>query len=486
MRSNNEDKGEMKTGPQVIFLILLALMILVARPVDVLRTGGSSWAQDGTGKTRARLPALPGSSVWSRMFKSKAESLLEIVDVKLSTYPEKPSTPYRITKHRTTGVFSSFEPREDQVRKIAPHYDLFLLIGSRGDLVPIIKKSNPSAKVLLYMANSLTSVATLLDAGSVDQENTDWILKNHPDWLLKDSAGKPIQGASWSPKYWPDPRNKQWQEFFVKKVNKAVQSTGGLWDGVLFDEFLTSHTSHTASYNGSSAKQANYASDQAFQQAQLEFLKNVAPSLSVPIIPNVESFVLNPWAQAFNPEFFTEVQRIAGGAEAEVFVVNAPDDHGFLDKEMIDVYLDRATRTPPGKMMLLNSAPAGLEGNIERTLYVYFTYLLVAKPERAVYWTFKEGDSSVPHFWLKEFDVDLGLPQGEKQVVGELWRRDFANAAVAVNPNQKEARFAFKESYVDVLGKPVQSPVLLAPHSGVLLIKSKATAPKPPFLEQVK
>lgn len=475
----------MKIGLEVIFF--LGVMIFVVRPVGVMFTGESSWAQDATVKTRTQLPPFPASLALSKMYKSKGEVLQEIVDVKLTTYPTKPSIPYRVAKHRTTGIFSTFDPREDQIRQIAPHYDLFLLTGLRGSLVPIIKKSNPSAKVLMYMANSLTSVATLLDAGSVDGENTDWILKNHPDWLLKGSDGKPIQGTSWSPKYWPDPRNKEWQAFFVKKVNKALKETGGLWDGVLFDEFLPTHTGHTASYVGSSGKQANYASDQAFQQAQLEFLRNVVPGLSVPILPNVDSPVLNPTSPAFNPEFFTDVQRIAGGAEAEVFALHSPDQYGFLEKEMIEVYLDRAKKTPPGKMMLLNSPTAGLEGNIERTLYVYFTYLLVASPGRAVYWGFKEGDSSVPHFWFKEFDIDFGPPLGEMQTVGELWKRDFTNAAVIVNPNQKAATFAFKEIYFDVLGKSLQSPVSLGPHSGVLLIKNQGlVVPKPPVLHEVK
>jgi hypothetical protein len=388
-------------------------------------------------------------------------------------------------KYRTAG-FASFEPHEDQLKKLAPHYDLFFLGGFRPNVVSIVKASNPSAKVFMYLANSLTTVATLLDAGSIDEENTEWILKNHPDWLLQDSAGRPIQGTSWSPKYWPDPGNKEWQAFFVSKVNKALKITGGPWDGVLFDEFLTSHTSHTASYLGSSAKQANYTTDSAFQQAQLEFLRSVAPKLSSPIIPNVEPLVLNPTSQAFNPEFFTEVQRIAGGAEAEVFVVHSPDAYGFVEKEMVEVYLDRARKTPPGKMMLLNSSTARLEGNIPRTLYAFFTYLLVAGPNRGVYWAFKEGDSSIPHFWFKEFDLDLGLPLGEMQSIGQVWKRDFANTVVVVNPNPTAASFAFTESYFDVLGGPVNSPVSLGPNSGALLMKSKGTIPKAPLLHEVK
>jgi hypothetical protein len=420
------------------------------------------------------------------LLKPRGEIAQAVVDVKLSTYPLKPSTSYRAGKHRTTGIFSSFEPRQDQVIKIAPHYELFQLSALRANLVPILKKYNPSAKVLMYMANSLTTVATLQDPGSIDEENTDWILKNHPDWLLKGSDGRPIQGRSWSPKYWPDPGNKEWQAFFVRKVNQALKSTGGQWDGVLFDEFLTTHTGHTAPYVGSSGKQANYASDEAFRQAQLKFLRYVAPRLNVPILPNVDSPVLVPNTPAFNAEFFTEVQRIAGGAEAEVFVLHAPNQHGFLDKAMVEVYLDRARKTPPGKIMILSSPTADLEGNIERSLYAYFTYLLVASPGRAIYWAFKEGDSSVPHFWFKEFDLDLGPPQGDMQTVGSLWKREFANAAVVVNPNQEAASFAFKETYFDILGKPLPSPLPLGPHSGVLLMKNQGPVPKPPLLHEVK
>ncbi|HEY7557161.1 MAG TPA: putative glycoside hydrolase [Candidatus Binatia bacterium] len=469
-----------------IFLVFLGAIIFATRSGDVSFTSVYSWARDGAVTTLTQLPALPDISLWARTFKPRGEIAQAVVDVKLSTYPPKPSTSYRAGKHRTTGIFSSFEPREDQVIKIAPHYELFLLSALRANFVPTLKTHNPSAKVLMYIANSLTTVATLQDAGSIDKENTDWILKNHPDWLLKGSDGQPIQGTSWSPKYWPDPGNKEWQAFFVQKVNQALKSTGGRWDGILFDEFLSTHTGHTAPYVGSSGKQVKYTSDAAFRQAQLEFLRYVAPRLSVPILPNVDSPVLVPNTPAFNPEFFTEVQRIAGGAEAEVFVLHAPNPDGFLEKAMVEVYLDLARKTPPGKIMVLSSPTADLEGNIERTLYAYLTYLLVASPGRAVYWAFKEGESSVPHFWFKEFDLDLGPSQGEMQTVGTLWRREFANAAVVVNPNQEAATFAFKDTYFDTLGKPLTASVSVGPHRGVLLMKKQATVPKPPLLHEVK
>jgi Hypothetical glycosyl hydrolase family 15 len=477
------DKG-MQVGLAAVLVIAACLMIIVPRSNHL--AVAPSWAQVGSFKTLTQLPALPDISLWTRMLKPRGEIGQAVVDVKLSTYPTKSSIGTRAGKHRTTGIFSSFEPKSDQVVKIAPHYEMFLFNALRADLVPIVKKHNGSAKVLMYLASSLTTVATRLDAGSVDNENTEWIVKNHPGWLLKGSNGKPIEGKSWSPKYWPDPGNKEWRAFFVKKVNQLVATTGGHWDGILLDEFLATHTGHTAGYLGGSNTQVNYPSNGAFQNAQLEFLKDVAPRLSVPILPNVDTPVLLPNSGAFNPEFFTDVQRAAGGAEAEVFVLHAPNQDGLLDKEMIEVYLDRARKTPSGKIMILGTPTAELEGHVARTLYTYFTYLLVASPGRSVYWSFKEGNSSVPNFWYKEFDLNLGQPQGEMQTAGALWQREFADATVVVNPNREAAKFAFTRSYFDVAGGALASPFSVGPNSGSLLMKKRLSVLAAPFLHEVK
>ncbi|MCU0915670.1 MAG: putative glycoside hydrolase family 15 protein, partial [Planctomycetes bacterium] len=285
---------------------------------------------------------------------------------------------------------------------------------------------------------------------------------------------QPVEGKSWSVKYWADPGNEQWQEFFATKLNLALERSAGSWDGVILDEFLTGHTSTAAGWAGGGVMQAKYATDQAWQEAQLDFLRYVAPRVKVPLVPNVEPVVLNPTSEGFNPEFFTEVQRIAGGAEAEIFVYHRPDRGGFLGREMVQAYLERVRRTPPGKMMFLNSATAAsFGGNPDLTLFTYFTYLLVAGPDREVYWTCKEGDSEIPHFWYREFDLDLGPPQEEMQTVGGLWKRDFANATVVVNPGSDPAAYSFPATFADVLNRPLRSPVTLKSQTGILLIKKK-------------
>jgi len=427
--------------------------------------------------TMTELPRLPGVS-WQYAFRNpsreeKEKLLRGILEAKLGTYPAAAPASARAGRHRTMG-FTNFEPTQEEIERLATHYDVFYLNAPASHRIPVIKRANPRAKVLMYFASSLTKVANLHDAGSVDEENTAWILQNHGDWLLKDGRGRPVEGKSWSVKFWADPGNEQWQAFFAEKLNAALEKSGGQWDGVTLDEFLTGHLSTAASWAGGGRPQANYATDKAWQEAQLAFLKYVAPRVKVPIVPNVEPVVLNPTSEGFNPEFFTQVQRIAGGAEAEVFVFHQAHRSGFLGKEMIEVYLDRARQTPPGKMTFLNSATAAsFGGNSDLTLLSYFTYLLVASPEREIYWTCKEGDSEIPHFWYREFDLDLGPPQEEMQTIRGVWKRDFANATVMVNPGPDPAEYSFEGEHMDVLGKPLQSPISLKAQTGMLLIRNR-------------
>jgi hypothetical protein len=469
----------------MLAIVVLAVVVLALGGKAGVRWWGmrSMMRQAGTHAicTMTELPRLP-EVPWRWVFRNpgqreRVEFFREILQVKLGTYPAAPPSFPRAGRHRTMG-FANFEPTQEEIERLAAHYDVFYLNATASHRISVIKQANPHAKVLMYFASSLTREAKLHDAGSVDEENTDWIVRNHRDWLLTDGQGHPVQGQSWSAKFWADPGNEQWQAFFAEKLNDALDRSEGPWDGVILDEFLTGHRSTAAAWAGGGRPQADYATDEAWQQAQLAFLRYVVPRVKVPLMVNVEPVVLNPTSEGFDPEFFTQVQQIAGGAEAEIFVFHRADRNGFLGKEMIQVYLDVAMRTPQGKMMFLNSATsAGFGGDPDLTLLSYFTYLLVASPEREIYWTCKEGDSEIPHFWYREFDLDLGSPQEEMQMVGGLWKRAFANATVVVNPGDDPATYAFEAECVDVLGKTLHSPVVVQVQTGMLLIQNRSILP---------
>ena len=115
-----------------------------------------------------------------------------------------------------------------------------------------------------------------------------------------------------------------------------------------------------------------------------------------------------------------------------------------------------------------------MAGNIDKTLFAYYCTLLIADRNRQVYWTFKEGTSDVPHYWYREFDLNLGPALGNIQFGESVWTREFQNATLVVNPGQQAGSYSWDPSlpYYDVTGQPVVSPLVLGARSAMLLVKT--------------
>ena len=74
-------------------------------------------------------------------------------------------------------------------------------------------------------------------------------------------------------------------------------------------------------------------------------------------------------------------------------------------------------------------------------------------------------------FWLKEFDLDLGAPLGEKYLQNGLWQRDFEKAKVLVNPSDNSLVFEFSEELYFANGGRAESPLILHPGSAEILFR---------------
>jgi hypothetical protein len=105
---------------------------------------------------------------------------------------------------------------------------------------------------------------------------------------------------------------------------------------------------------------------------------------------------------------------------------------------------------------------------------------LIADPSREVHWTYKEGTSDIPHYWYREFDLDLGASQGNIDFGGAVWTRTFEKAVVAVNAGKRPAEHSWEagQRYFDVTGKPLESPLTLPARTAMLLIMDTSILPK--------
>ena len=400
----------------------------------------------------------------------KDEARQTLVNHRLSTYPGTSSRSYRVGKFTSTGIFGGFPPTEEQIARIAPHYDDILLGAARWEFIPRFQKYNPELTFFIYVDSGLNPGFVRSDAGGVDAEDTAWLLDQHPGWMLKDKHGNFIRSGTSrlgnKGEYWPDPGSPGWQDYFAEKVVKLIRETGGRWNGVLLDQFIGTADGYER-YAGAN-QQVKYSTDKAFQAAQIKFLEAVAVKIRLPIIVNMEgSSIIR------RPAFVGEVARAAGGAENEIF----PEEMPIEDMRP---YLETVQSLPPRVRIRINSKPAGLAGNIDKTLFAYYSYLLIADRNREVYWTYKEGTSDVPHYWYREFDLDLGKSQGNIHFGDAVWSREFENAVVLVNAGKKTGEYPLDSSvrYYDVKGAPLQSPVALKSRTAMLLIKNPSILPK--------
>jgi len=80
-------------------------------------------------------PRIPTSGVGlSRQQRDAA--IQTLVNHKVSTYPLTSSRGCRVSKFTSTGIFGGFPPTEDQIARIAPHYDDILLGAARHEFIP--------------------------------------------------------------------------------------------------------------------------------------------------------------------------------------------------------------------------------------------------------------------------------------------------------------------------------------------------------------
>ena len=172
------------------------------------------------------------------------------------------------------------------------------------------------------------------------------------------------------------------------------------------------------------------------------------------------------------PAFVSEVAQAAGGVENEIF----PEEMPIED---LRPYLETVQNLPPTVHVRINSKPSGLAGNVDKTLFAYYCYLLIADQKREVYWTCKEGSSDIPHYWYREFDLDLGQSQENIRFGETIWSREFDHAVVLVNAGKTTASYTFdtSESYCDVCGRPLASPIVLGSRTAILLVKDPAILP---------
>jgi hypothetical protein len=248
--------------------------------------------------------------------------------------------------------------------------------------------------------------------------------QNHPDWFLTDSDGNRIHNVEPYTDYWfMDPGNPGWREFWLGRMREK-ESLG--WDGFFLDNLETRPRVKMDKVN-----LPNYPTVESYQQAIIGFLQLIYADFQpkgVKVFANIlDTEELNDWMQYI---------PYLDGAFLENFAVDWAKDE-YLDVETWNMQLEMIQQTQAqGKDVVL--VAQGNQDDAKRQEFAFATYLLAQEGKAYFRYTFYDDYDSL---WLyMNYLYNPGRPLNEAYKQGNVWKRDFENGQVIVDPKKHTAK----------------------------------------------
>jgi hypothetical protein len=245
---------------------------------------------------------------------------------------------------------------------------------------------------------------------------------NHPDWLLRDSQGRRIVLETPDPNQIEvavDPGNQGFRQFFVQRT-KEVQAQYR-WDHVFLDNADGSLTR----YQRMGITLAKYNTDAQFQAAVEGFLAYVYQNYTRP----AGKLLYANMTQVNSPDVIFRYLKYLDGVMLETWSV----DYEGIYLSALDWENDMKTAEKVqslGKKIIL--VAQGSKTDTRRQLFTYASYLLINNGSASFRYT---DYNSYNQVWpYSNYELPLGNPLGARYKVGTVWRRNYANGTVTVDP----------------------------------------------------
>jgi hypothetical protein len=321
--------------------------------------------------------------------------------------------------------------------------------------VTALKAANPGLKIFMYvdmMSSDPTDPTGIADWVGYTNAN-----QNHPDWFLQDAGGNRLIFENYPSSRVMDVGNQAYQDAGIAHVVAMAKASG--FDGVFLDDANASLRWVVA---GGSAASVSYPTDATWQAAVYSFFTRVAPQLHAAGL----GVVANIGGSTVTPGLWQKWNAPLDGAMEEAWT----DGGEGLGQQVPDwsTKLENiAWSESNGKYAILNSYNTTEAGN---------TYGLASMMLVAGCWSSYDTANSryQSETWYPEYDTaaQLGAPLGGFTVLPDgVYRRDFANGVVLVNPSTSPAGVVGLGGTFSGSGVTDVSSVSLGATSGVILLR---------------
>ena len=357
-------------------------------------------------------------------------------------------------------------PEDSDAPTLAHNFSTFILTRADEPFRDQLIANGVQAPVLQYVR-----IEAIMDPGSCSaqpyRDNVAYkigdfctISQDHPDWFLLNADGSRIKVDG---KYFlMDPGNQEWREFWLSRTQESQEQLG--WYGVFLDN-VEGSLSKVYSLGGNPV---NYPNDASYQAAIRGFLQYIYTSYfqpqGRPLLANIISL---PDAATW----FDYLQYLDGAMD-EAWAVDWHTGYRSVSEWNADLALAEQTQNN-GKYAILISQ--GDQSNTNRQSFAFASYLLISSGRAAFRYTNYDNYGKT---WLyPNYDIDLGSPLGPRYPEGNLWKRDFTNGSVTVDPVNHTAQISTTPAPT---ATPTQPPATQTPEPTATPTEPPATqTPEP-------
>jgi len=349
-------------------------------------------------------------------------------------------------------------------------FDYVVLHAWEHGRIAALRAANPQIKVLVYKEAS--AVVDYMTHGGVDEPllsagvGYGYAASSHPEWFLDDTLGRRIEWSDYPGVWQMDVGSASYQDTWLANVRGELERYG--WDGVMLDDANPDPTWHLGGRTI-----AKYPTIPSYTAATRSFLARVCPGIVS------AGFLALPNISSTTPEIWRDWIRLCSGAMQEYWTKWGTADtlhFGGSDWAARQRFL-QITQEENRVFLGVTYAP---HTDLRSMRYARASFLLDWDGSSRSAMVFEPTTPEAQDPYNREWTIDVGLPAGARYSVGGVWRRNFTNGVVVVNPTAETRTLDLGAAYTTAAGETVRALTLAAKTGLVLRGDPSPPAQSPP------
>ncbi len=333
-----------------------------------------------------------------------------------------------------------------------------ILLPWQVALMRSLKASNPNLIVLEYKDLGNSSSYPPVEGFTTDGVSYAEALAHHPEWLLRDRAGQPIQCAGFPYLWAMDIGNPGFQRAWADEVVNELKTQG--WNGVFID-----NVNPTIRYYHDPADVASYPNDATYSAAVTSALASIVPKIHA--AGKLAMANIGSW-----PSYRSTAARwmhYLDGAMDERFTKFTPaPGRGYRSPDEWQTELSILQQTQREGKLFLGIAQSS-DGDVQAERFGWATMLL-GSGGHATFALQDDANYGV-ETWFPDYNAPIGHALGAQTTVSSgVHRRSFSAGLVLVNPTLDPHTVRLGGRYSGDGLHSVRAATL-APHTGLILVR---------------